>query len=210
MTEIKISVEAEVRVKAEIITERDIKHRSKKLTKDEREAKLAKERKTFFFARMAALKQLKEIKAMSRATFTDRQMQAFREELEMQRSILAKERRCLSKELSTELCLELERSRSGNHHADINVEDSIVTQSLVCNRQKRLGKIDEALKRIDNGTYGICLECFQPIATGRLLSTPIADLCEQCKEDKEQKESGRLNGINHRYRRSDQLHYAST
>lgn len=144
----------------------------KKLTEAQREEKRKRARRLAIVQSVEGYKRLKKIRYLSQTTFTDQQLQVFREELERQKSLLSRERESLSKEFSTELCFELERGRSSNHHADINVEESIVTQSLVCNRQKRLGKIDEALNRIDNGTYGICLECIQPISEGRLISTP--------------------------------------
>ena len=175
--------------------------------------KAEQKKKAFFFERVWAYKRKvldDKARVLSQATFSSRQLEKFRELLESQKSILTKERRNLSKELGSELCLELEKNRSGNHQGDTNTEGSLVTQSLVCNRQKRLEKIDAAISRLENGTFGICLECCQPIATGRLLTTPIADLCQQCKEEKEEKErrdDGRINSTNH-YQKSASLSQA--
>ncbi|RPJ42984.1 MAG: TraR/DksA family transcriptional regulator [Candidatus Latescibacterota bacterium] len=46
--------------------------------------------------------------------------------------------------------------------------------------------IDRALERIRSGTYGLCEECEQPIATERLEVVPHARLCSACKEKEEQ------------------------
>jgi len=181
-----------------------------KVAKEEREKrqqqeKSEAEKKAFFLERVRLYqekKRLEEMRALSRATFSGPQLQEFQKALCQEKKCLLKDALALSEELSLKLCSELEKSGSSNHPADMNVGDSIVTQSLANNRKKRLKKIDEALMRINKGTYGICLTCFQPIAIGRLLSTPIADLCEQCKEEKEKQEgkrTKRINGAHYHY-----------
>ena len=42
-------------------------------------------------------------------------------------------------------------------------------------------EIDDALKRIDDKTYGYCERCFQPIPKPRLRALPYARLCVACK-----------------------------
>ncbi|HAR44128.1 MAG TPA: conjugal transfer protein TraR [Bdellovibrionales bacterium] len=49
-------------------------------------------------------------------------------------------------------------------------------------------KIDEALKRIEEGVFGECDECGEPIEVRRLEARPTATLCVGCKEDAERKE----------------------
>jgi DnaK suppressor protein len=51
-----------------------------------------------------------------------------------------------------------------------------------------LKKIDAALERIDNGTFGECLDCGADISTDRLLARPTATMCICCKEDQERGE----------------------
>lgn len=51
-----------------------------------------------------------------------------------------------------------------------------------------LKKIDEALKKIDDGEYGICESCGDDIDVKRLEARPVTDLCVRCKEDQERKE----------------------
>jgi DnaK suppressor protein len=48
-----------------------------------------------------------------------------------------------------------------------------------------LRKIEGALERIRNGTFGICAECEQPIPRARLKARPVALLCAVCKEEHE-------------------------
>ena len=51
-----------------------------------------------------------------------------------------------------------------------------------------LRKIDQAIEKIDSGTFGICEECGEEIAAERLRARPIATLCIDCKEDQEKTE----------------------
>jgi DnaK suppressor protein len=51
-----------------------------------------------------------------------------------------------------------------------------------------LKKLDEALKRIEEGTFGECEECGEDIGQNRLLARPTATLCVACKEDQERRE----------------------
>ena len=47
-------------------------------------------------------------------------------------------------------------------------------------RRARLERIDEALGRIEDGSYGECLECGEPIPPRRLEIDPAATLCVSC------------------------------
>jgi DnaK suppressor protein len=47
---------------------------------------------------------------------------------------------------------------------------------------KILRAIEEALVRIDKGTYGVCRDCGEPIAEARLNAIPWARVCITCKE----------------------------
>jgi len=53
---------------------------------------------------------------------------------------------------------------------------------------KLIKKIDEALTRIEKGTYGICDECGCEIEEKRLMARPVATLCIACKEEQEERE----------------------
>lgn len=49
-------------------------------------------------------------------------------------------------------------------------------------------KLDQALKRIEEGTFGECQECGDDIETKRLEARPTATLCVGCKEEQEKRE----------------------
>jgi DnaK suppressor protein len=54
-------------------------------------------------------------------------------------------------------------------------------QSLSNHARKLLQEIDDALRRIDAGTYGVCENCGQRIEPERLEALPYARLCLDCK-----------------------------
>lgn len=52
--------------------------------------------------------------------------------------------------------------------------------ALLDRARDHLGEIDAALRRLDQGSYGICQTCGQPIAAGRLAARPVAPDCARC------------------------------
>ena len=54
--------------------------------------------------------------------------------------------------------------------------------------RKLISKIDEALARIADGTFGLCEECDEPIAVERLKARPVTTLCIECKAAQEERE----------------------
>jgi DnaK suppressor protein len=52
--------------------------------------------------------------------------------------------------------------------------------ALVQQAEAHLDEIDAALARIDDGTYGVCAVCGQPIPAGRLEVRPTATTCVGC------------------------------
>lgn len=59
--------------------------------------------------------------------------------------------------------------------------DRALLNSLGEANQRRLTAIDNALDRIRQGTYGICLMCKRPIPAARLEALPSATLCVSCQ-----------------------------
>ena len=48
---------------------------------------------------------------------------------------------------------------------------------------KLLRAIEEALQRVESGTYGICMDCDEPIAHVRLDAVPWTRVCIDCKQN---------------------------
>lgn len=61
-------------------------------------------------------------------------------------------------------------------------ENDEVLEGLGIAGQKELEAIDAALKRIEDGNYGICAICHGPIAPRRLEAVPAATLCQTCAQ----------------------------
>ena len=55
--------------------------------------------------------------------------------------------------------------------------------------RKLIQKIDQALERIEEGSFGICDDCGEDISIPRLKARPMTTLCIKCKSKQEQKES---------------------
>jgi DnaK suppressor protein len=54
--------------------------------------------------------------------------------------------------------------------------------------RKLITKMQEAIKRIDEGTYGICESCSGPISEKRLMARPVTTSCIDCKTKQEKLE----------------------
>ena len=98
---------------------------------------------------------------------------ALRQQLEQQKS---------------ELSARLERIKANlrrGYHADSKerakeLEDSEVVDALGNEATQEIRRISAALRRMDNGEYGLCTECGAEIKYGRLEAQPCADECIDC------------------------------
>lgn len=67
--------------------------------------------------------------------------------------------------------------------------------ALMVMESETLRRIDEALTRLEAGTYGVCASCDERIAEARLQALPFATLCRDCQEREEDAEgTGRPGG----------------
>lgn len=68
-------------------------------------------------------------------------------------------------------------------------EDLVSADMRIRSRQSTyVKKVTEALRRIDEGSFGTCEECMGKISLGRLVARPTASLCIACKEEQERGE----------------------
>jgi DnaK suppressor protein len=76
-----------------------------------------------------------------------------------------------------------------NHLADTATEtyDRELDYSLEENSEHVLADIDAALKRIEDGTYGICTNHGEEIPVARLEARPWATLCIDCQRERERR-----------------------
>lgn len=78
-----------------------------------------------------------------------------------------------------------ELSSYDNHLADLGTELYIqeMQNSLTDHQRMKLSNINDALARIDNGTYGICENCKNTIDENRLEFIPETNLCSCCAKE---------------------------
>jgi RNA polymerase-binding protein DksA len=118
------------------------------------------------------------------------QLKQFRQLLIIERAKFAGEIRSIAQDAARS-----PRDASGDlsgytiHMADMAADtyDREMTTNLVSSEQAVLYQIDEALKRLDEGSYGACLQCTKPITMRRLKAVPYASMCIDCQRAKEQK-----------------------
>lgn len=68
--------------------------------------------------------------------------------------------------------------------SESDIQDDIEF-ALIQMKSETLHKIEEALGRLENGTYGYCFECGGEIAERRLRALPFAVRCRNCEEARE-------------------------
>lgn len=154
-------------------------------------------------AKMRKAKRTKKIKSVKKRTVRKSKSAAKpkaarikrlpRSVLKFYKALLLKERQKVGGDLSYIAANTLNKSSreaSGDlsgysyHMADMASDDYERDFSLgrATDEQKELYTIDEALKRIEEGTYGSCSQCGKSIPKTRLKAMPAADLCIECKK----------------------------
>lgn len=70
-----------------------------------------------------------------------------------------------------------------------SVEDFVrgMDFALMEMESETLRKIDEAMSRLEQGSYGVCADCGERIAEARLKAVPFALLCRDCQEGQEER-----------------------
>lgn len=81
--------------------------------------------------------------------------------------------------------VELDQARTGRLSRIGALQDQEMAKAGQQRAELELKRIDAALKRIEDGSYGECLECGNAIAEARLKANPAVTLCIKCAEAKE-------------------------
>lgn len=78
---------------------------------------------------------------------------------------------------------------AGNDQADVGSKglERDAELSLAANQRELLLQSEKALSRLDDGTYGQCESCGEPIGKMRLMAFPRATLCMTCKQREERR-----------------------
>ncbi len=115
-------------------------------------------------------------------TLNQKQREKYRKLLlEMRREILREIREDLKEEREGE-------AAEGRDTYDVasDERDREINLLLSDRERKKLAMIEEALERLEAGTYGFCEECGEEIAAGRLEAMPFTRLCVTCQGEYEQ------------------------
>jgi len=99
------------------------------------------------------------------------------------------------KQISDDTLKKSQKEASGDisgytyHMADVATDnyDREFSLGLASSDRDFIYELEDALKRIEDGTFGICESCKSLIAKNRLKAVPHAKLCLKCQEKKEKK-----------------------
>ena len=115
-----------------------------------------------------------------KTTYTKKELDGLRQRLLEERAELEEQLTTIEEtsfstsqsDLSGEVSFDEENADAGTftfeRERDLSIENNV---------RDLMGKIDRALVRMDEGTYGICSRCGKPIEKARLRALPYVDLC---------------------------------
>ena len=69
--------------------------------------------------------------------------------------------------------------------SSVEEQERKLTMLLQDREQEKLEKIEDAIRRIEENSYGNCEECGEPISKKRLMIVPFAKLCINCQQEEE-------------------------
>lgn len=114
------------------------------------------------------------------------QLTHYREELvKLQSRVMAKSQRTQQR-MGNEAATPDELSHVPTHPADRDTETLESDMELEANYEHMLEAIEQAFARIDEGTYGRCMDCGTDISPSRLDVLPFALRCVECESKQEQ------------------------
>ena len=122
----------------------------------------------------------------------------------------------MRQEILDEVKVQKERARSKDYMGDLGdcaTSDMVAEYAHIFGERlrRRLIMIEEALEAIEDGHYGFCEECEEPINEKRLLLMPFARLCVRCQSELERRAKMRgetFTDINHiEYRFQEESEY---
>lgn len=92
-------------------------------------------------------------------------------------------------------------TKTYNHEVDLDGDEideiqgkliATINNKLSLRDKEKLNKIDMALKKIDDNTFGVCEECGELIAEKRLEINPYFSMCIDCQEEHELNEKRKV------------------
>jgi len=114
----------------------------------------------------------------------DQRLVAIKKKLVQQRTVLLSE---AEQTLNSKLSTEKESFPDPTDQAVAELDNSFLLK-LRGRETKLIKKIEEAISRLDDGTYGVCEDCGGHISMKRLEARPVTTLCIECKTKQEEAE----------------------
>lgn len=115
-----------------------------------------------------------------------------KKDLDTLKKMLLDEKTKISRHLETLSESAEEDMQDPNMGDPVDIASQEISQSSIQKIGKRetylLKKIDLALRKMEDGSYGECESCGETIAVARLVARPVAQLCIDCKTEQESME----------------------
>ena len=106
----------------------------------------------------------------------------------MKNSLLAQKQDLLKQTVQQEVDVDTEGDETDEIQGNMLIE---MTNQLNSRNSVKLSQIEAALKRIEENSYGLCLDCGESIPEKRLLNNPYFQTCVSCAEEREIEEKQR-------------------
>jgi len=104
------------------------------------------------------------------------------------KELLLAEKRDVLKQVAREVDVDTDGDETDEIQGNLLIE---LTNQLNSRNATKLSQIEAALKRIDDKSYGKCLDCEEDIPEKRLLNNPYFQTCVSCAEEREAEEKQR-------------------
>ncbi|WP_205927431.1 TraR/DksA C4-type zinc finger protein [Rhizobium sp. P32RR-XVIII] len=75
------------------------------------------------------------------------------------------------------------RKDSDDEDRAVELENNEVLEGFGRAGEQEMRAINAALERLQNGTFGLCVKCGEPISEARLVAVPFAATCQSCLRD---------------------------
>jgi len=105
--------------------------------------------------------------------------------LEKREAVIRNTKEEVSRYISGESRQLVETALDGGDWSVIDLSEDLRLQKLGANNDTII-KIDEAIRKLQEGTYGQCEDCNENISSERLRILPFAIRCRDCQEDREE------------------------
>lgn len=126
---------------------------------------------------------------LEKKAFSNEELIQWRSTLEKRKLIVlaaeANLKRHATEELSAEGSGEISRVRLHSGDLATNTQELETLETLSVKNIKSVQDIDDAMIRIDRGTFGLCLNCGESISVARLKAVPESKYCIDCQQDLE-------------------------